>query len=65
MFIDRYCIAKRMTMETMNVAEARKPLSELVASVVYTGKWVLVERRGKPMVAIVSVEDLKRLEGLA
>jgi prevent-host-death family protein len=52
-------------METINVADARKQFSELIASVAYTGKRVLVERRGKPMVAIVSIEDLKRLEELA
>jgi PHD/YefM family antitoxin component YafN of YafNO toxin-antitoxin module len=30
----------------------------------YTQKRIVVERRGKPMVAIVSVEDLARLEGI-
>jgi prevent-host-death family protein len=55
---------KEMAVATMNVAEARKQFSELVARVAYTGERVLVERRGKPMVAIVGMEDLKRLESL-
>jgi prevent-host-death family protein len=49
-------------MDTLNVAEARKQFSELVARVAYTGDRILVERRGKPMVVIISVEDLRRLE---
>jgi prevent-host-death family protein len=54
-----------MTMETLNVAEARKQFSELVARVAYTGERVIIERRGKPMMALVSMADLKRLEELA
>ncbi len=51
-------------METVTVAEARKNFSELMAQVAYTRKRVLVERRGKPMMALVSIEDLARLEAL-
>ncbi len=51
-------------METVTVADARKHFSELMAQVAYTQKRIVVERRGKPMVAIVSVEDLAQLEGL-
>lgn len=50
-------------METVTVADARKHFSELMAQVAYTQKRIVVERRGKPMVAIVSVEDLAQLEG--
>ncbi len=49
-------------MDTVTVAEARKNFSELMAQVAYTHKRILVERRGKPMMALVSVEDLQRLE---
>ena len=52
-------------MERVNIAEARKQFSELVARVAYTGERVIIERRGKPMVAMISIEDLKRLEELA
>jgi prevent-host-death family protein len=49
-------------MERVNVAEARKQFSELVARVAYTGERVIIERWGKPMMALVSMEDLRRLE---
>lgn len=49
-------------MDTINVAEARKNFSELMAQVAYTGKRVIIERRGKPMMAFVSIEDVQRLE---
>lgn len=46
----------------MSVAEAKKRLSELMSRVAYKGERFLIERRGKPMAALVSVEDLARLE---
>ena len=49
-------------MNTINVADARKNFSELMAQVAYAGKRVIIERRGKPMMALVSIEDLWRLE---
>lgn len=52
-------------MAMMSVAEARKQFSELVARVAYTGERVVIEGRGKPMMALVSIEDLQRLERLA
>lgn len=54
-----------MAVATMNVAEARKQFSELIARVAYTGERVIIERRGKPMMALVSIEDLQRLERMA
>src|SRR5690242_7351460 len=55
---------KESLMDTVNVAEARKNFSELMAQVVYVGKRVIVERRGKPLMALNCIEDLRRLEGL-
>ena len=37
--------------------------TELMARVGYGGERYLIERRGKPLAALVSVEDLERLEG--
>lgn len=51
-------------METMNVVEARRSFSEVMARVAYTGQRVVVERKGRPMMALVSVADLHRLEEL-
>ncbi len=49
-------------MVAVNVVEARKNFSELVARVAFGGARVIVERRGKPMAALISIADLQRLE---
>lgn len=47
---------------TFATAEAKARLSELVNRVVYGDERVVIMRRGKPVAALVSVEDLHRLE---
>ena len=47
---------------SVGVGEAKRRLSELMSRVVYRGERFVIERRGKPMVALVSGEDLARLE---
>lgn len=44
------------------VTRARAELAELINHVVYGGERVLVTRHGRPLVALVSAADLKRLE---
>lgn len=44
------------------VTQARAELAELINRVVYGGERVVVTRHGKPLVALVSAEDLERLE---
>ncbi|MCS0635678.1 type II toxin-antitoxin system Phd/YefM family antitoxin [Streptomyces sp. LP05-1] len=44
------------------VTQARAELAELINRVVYGGERVVVTRHGKPLVALVSAEDLRRLE---
>ncbi len=51
-------------METVSVAEARRNLAQLVTRVAYTGERVVVERHGKPVLALVSYADLIRLQAL-
>jgi len=46
----------------LGVGEAKKRLSELMSRVVYRGERFLIRRRGRPMAALVSVDDLARLE---
>jgi prevent-host-death family protein len=46
----------------LGVGEAKKRLSELMSRVVYRGERFLIQRRGRPMAALVSPEDLARLE---
>ncbi|MGY0056606.1 type II toxin-antitoxin system Phd/YefM family antitoxin [Streptomyces sp. LZ34] len=44
------------------VTQARAELAELINRVVYGGERVVVTRHGKPLVALVSADDLRRLE---
>ena len=46
----------------VSAAQAKAQLSALAAEVAYGGQHVIIERRGKPLVALVSVQDLERLE---
>ncbi len=46
----------------LSVADAKKHLSELMSRVAYNQERFLIERRGKPMAALVSAEDLAQLE---
>ena len=48
--------------KNLSVADAKKHLSELMSRVAYNNERFLIERRGKPMAALVSVQDLARLE---
>lgn len=46
----------------LSVADAKKHLSEIMSRVAYNNERFLIERRGKPMAALVSAQDLARLE---
>src|SRR5215218_3268388 len=46
----------------VRVTEAKAHLSALMARVGYAGERYLIERRGKPLAALVGVGDLERLE---
>lgn len=50
-------------MKVVGVSEAKAHLSSLMARAGYGGERFLIERRGKPLAALVGVEDLERLEG--
>ncbi|SVD65998.1 uncharacterized protein METZ01_LOCUS418852, partial [marine metagenome] len=45
-----------------SVADAKKTLSELMSRAAYNNERFLIQRRGKPTAALVSIEDLARLE---
>jgi len=49
---------------TVSSTEARKSLSDLIAAAAYASERSVVTRKGKPMAAIVSIEDLEALEAL-
>lgn len=48
--------------EKIRVTEAKAQLSALMARVAYGGERFVIERRGRPLAALVGVEDLERLE---
>lgn len=48
--------------ERILASEARRRLPELMGRVRYGGERFILERRGQPMAAVVSIEDLMRLE---
>jgi prevent-host-death family protein len=47
---------------TLNVAEAKRRLSELMSRVAYRGERFLIRRRNVPMVALVPAGDLSKIE---
>ncbi|HEY9692514.1 MAG TPA: type II toxin-antitoxin system Phd/YefM family antitoxin [Oculatellaceae cyanobacterium] len=51
-------------MNTIAASIARKLFPDLLNRVGFGHERILVERRGKPIAAIVSIEDLQRLEAL-
>jgi prevent-host-death family protein len=46
----------------VSAAQAKAQLSALMAEVAHGGKHIVIERRGKPLVALVNMTDLERLE---
>ena len=46
----------------VSAAEAKAKLSALMAEAAIGGKHIVIERRGKPFAAIVSISDLEHLE---
>lgn len=51
-------------MERKKLSEAKATFSAVVDSVEERGEPVIIERHGKPVAALVSMEDLERLEAL-
>jgi len=46
----------------MNVVDIRSKLADAINRVAYAGERIILERRGKGVAALVSVEDLALLE---
>jgi prevent-host-death family protein len=53
-----------MGLEKASVAHAKNTLSSLINKVAYGKTRILLESRGKPKAALISTEDLERLERL-
>lgn len=54
-----------MDEETINVAEAKKRLSEILGRVAYGKHHILITKRGKPMARLVPVQENDRHLGNA
>ncbi len=54
-----------MADESVGTYEAKTHLSEYLNRVRYGGERIVIERHGKPVAALVSTEDLARLESSA
>lgn len=53
-----------MELEKASVARAKNTLSSLINKVAYGKTRIVLESRGKPKAALISTEDLERLERL-
>jgi prevent-host-death family protein len=51
-----------MDVTDVGIGEARRDLSAIINRVVYGGERIILASRGKPKAAIISIEDLNRLE---
>ena len=49
--------------KVVSVSDARRDLAELVNRVAYGGRRIILQRRGKPLAALVPIKDLELLEG--
>ena len=49
-------------LKDISVAEAKSKFSEMIARTIYTGERFIVRRRGKPVAAIVGIDDLKKIQ---
>ena len=49
---------------TISTSKAREFLADLITEVAYKGERVILTRHGKPVAALISAEDLERLESL-
>ncbi len=54
--------SRRSTTKRVTAADAKARLSELMARVAYAGDTYVIERRGKPLAALVAIDDLKQIE---
>ena len=51
-------------MATLTAVKARATFSDVVSQVAYEKERIVLTRNGKPMVAVVPVEDLRLLESI-
>lgn len=52
-------------MQTLSVVEAKRRFSEILNRVIYRHERIVISRRGQPVAAVVSLDELARLEEAA
>ncbi len=60
----KYVMTKNMTMIVVNIFEAKAKLSEVLNRVEGQGERYVIQRRGKPVAAVVPLHDLPLAEQL-
>lgn len=48
--------------KVVSIAEAKSHFSEYISKVAYAGEKYLITKRGKPLVALVPIQDLKNIK---
>lgn len=51
-------------MTRMTSTEAKERISDVISRAEYRGEWTILQRRGKDVAAVVSIDDLRLLERL-
>ncbi len=51
-------------MDSVGIAEVKRRISTLVNRVAFGGERIILTSRGKPKAALISIEDLRKLERL-
>ncbi len=49
-------------LKDVSIAEAKSKFSEIIARTIYAGERFIVRRRGKPVAAIVGINDFKKIQ---
>jgi prevent-host-death family protein len=60
----RSIVLRRTIVVNANVVDVRNTLSDFLNRASYQGERIIIERRGKPVAAIVPLADIERLEQL-
>lgn len=51
--------------KAIGVAEAKRRFSEFTSRILFRGERFIIKRKGKPVAALVSIDDLKKIENVS
>ncbi len=52
-----------MTIKHVSAMDLRRTIGQLLARVRYAGETFVIEKNGEPVAALISIEELRRLQG--